>query len=73
MRTHCTRAEYEQEVDMTLAGSFPASDPPSWTLGVPDEHKLDPADPLSPTPAAPARADQRSRRAADSDQPAVVP
>jgi hypothetical protein len=28
-----TRAEYETEVDVTLAGSFPASDPPSWTLG----------------------------------------
>jgi hypothetical protein len=28
-----TRAEYEKEVDATLAGSFPASDPPSWTLG----------------------------------------
>ena len=28
-----SRAEYEMEVDATLAGSFPASDPPSWTLG----------------------------------------
>ena len=28
-----TRAEYERELDTTLAGSFPASDPPSWTLG----------------------------------------
>jgi hypothetical protein len=29
-----TRADYERELDMTLAGSFPASDPPFWTLGV---------------------------------------
>ena len=24
----------EAEIDETLAGSFPASDPPSWTLGI---------------------------------------
>ena len=29
-----TRARYEQELDMALAGSFPASDPPPWTFGV---------------------------------------
>src|SRR5688500_723221 len=29
-----TRAEYDRELDMTLAGSFPASDPPFWTFGV---------------------------------------
>ena len=36
MHTHyaLTRAEYERELDVTLAGSFPASDPPPWTLGV---------------------------------------
>lgn len=28
-----TRAEFEREVDLVLAGSFPASDPPPWTLG----------------------------------------
>lgn len=24
----------EDEIDLNLIGSFPASDPPSWTLGV---------------------------------------
>ena len=28
------RAEYEREIDVALAGSFPASDPLPWTLGV---------------------------------------
>jgi hypothetical protein len=28
-----TRAEYERELDAVIAGSFPASDPPPWTLG----------------------------------------
>mgnify|MGYP003575239963 CR=1 FL=1 len=28
-----TRAEYERELDATIAGSFPASDPAPWTLG----------------------------------------
>lgn len=27
-------ARYERELDRALAGSFPASDPPPWTLGV---------------------------------------
>lgn len=36
MRTHdaLSRAEFERELDVTLAGSFPASDPPPWTFGV---------------------------------------
>lgn len=36
MQSHygLTRADYERELDITLAGSFPASDPPPWTLGV---------------------------------------
>ena len=24
----------EEEIDLNLIGSFPASDPPSWTLGI---------------------------------------
>jgi hypothetical protein len=35
------RADYERELDMTLAGSFPASDPPFWTLGVSPRPDLD--------------------------------
>jgi len=27
----------EDEIDLNLAGAFPASDPPSWTLGT-DHH-----------------------------------
>src|SRR5688500_16962652 len=36
MQSHymLTRAEFERELDVTLAGSFPASDPPPWTFGV---------------------------------------
>lgn len=36
MHTHyaLTRAEDERELDVALAGSFPASDPPPWTFGV---------------------------------------
>jgi hypothetical protein len=36
MKTHYarSRAEYESDVDLALAGSFPASDPPPWTFGV---------------------------------------
>jgi hypothetical protein len=35
MKSHAalTRAQYERELDLTLAESFPASDPPPWTLG----------------------------------------
>lgn len=33
----------EQEMDDTLDDTFPASDPPSWTMGVDDARKV-PAD-----------------------------
>jgi hypothetical protein len=32
----------EDEIDETLAASFPASDPPSWTLGT--DHVVEPAE-----------------------------
>jgi hypothetical protein len=31
-----TITEEERQIDQTLADSFPASDPPSWTLGTTD-------------------------------------
>ena len=37
----------EREVDRTLADSFPASDPPSWTLGT--DHADAPPDDSSDT------------------------
>jgi hypothetical protein len=36
-----TRADHERDLDLTLAGSFPASDPPYWTLGVSAQSELD--------------------------------
>jgi hypothetical protein len=43
MKSHyaLTRAEYERKLDMTLAASFPASDPPFWTLGESSPPDLD--------------------------------
>ena len=42
----------EQALDAALADSFPASDPPSWTLGV--THVPPPTDPTAPIDATPA-------------------
>ena len=39
-----TRAEYEKEVDATLAGSFPASDPPSSDPNPDDDTALEEKD-----------------------------
>jgi len=34
----------EAEIDETLAGSFPASDPPSWTLGTNHHDETQPSE-----------------------------
>jgi hypothetical protein len=34
------RADYERELDLALAGSFPASDPLPWTLGIAAEPQM---------------------------------
>ena len=47
-----TRAEYERELDMTLAGSFPASDPPPWTLGASWWRDVEDTVVAAPVPAA---------------------
>ena len=48
-----TRADFEHEVDLALAGSFPASDPPPWTLGaVPPTFATVPDPPGTASPAA---------------------
>ena len=50
-----TRDELEREVDLALAGSFPASDPPPWTFGAaPVELEGEPSrrPPASVAPAA---------------------
>jgi hypothetical protein len=47
-----TRAEYERELDAAIAGSFPASDPPPWTLGASAWMDLKGAARPVPTPAA---------------------
>jgi len=54
MQSHqsLSRAEYERDVDVTLAGSFPASDPPSWTLGASPWMALGDTVIAAPVPAA---------------------
>lgn len=51
-----THDEMEREIDLAVAGSFPASDPPPWTLGA-----TPPAPPVpvrhSPAAIAPAAID----------------
>lgn len=46
------RGKYERELDMTLAGSFPASDPPSWTFGVTSSAEVESPVFARPRPAA---------------------
>jgi hypothetical protein len=43
-----TREEMDREIDLAVAGSFPASDPPPWTLGA------TPSAPPMPRPHSPA-------------------
>lgn len=45
------RARYEREIDVALAGSFPASDPLPWTLGFAVEPEVVMSEPL-PRPRA---------------------
>ena len=47
-----TRAEYERALDRTLAGSFPASDPPPWTLGASSWSDVEDTVVAAPVPAA---------------------
>jgi hypothetical protein len=47
-----TRDEYERELDTTLDGSFPASDPPSWTLGASSWMNIRDTVIAAPVPAA---------------------
>lgn len=49
-----TREEMDREIDLAVAGSFPASDPPPWTLGAtaPGESISPPQAPVARTAAA---------------------
>jgi hypothetical protein len=47
-----SRFEFERSLDRTLSSSFPASDPPPWTLGVPADEDYFSAAPAVAIPAA---------------------
>jgi hypothetical protein len=51
-----THEEMDREVDLAVAGSFPASDPPPWTLGATTSTSPLPRPP-SPARLAPAAID----------------
>jgi len=51
-----TREEMDREIDLAVAGSFPASDPPPWTLGATLSAPLAPS-PRLPAAIAPAAID----------------
>jgi hypothetical protein len=51
-----TREEMDREIDLAVAGSFPASDPPPWTLGATPSAAPMPR-PHSPAAIAPAAID----------------
>lgn len=57
MTTHAmTHEDMEREIDLAVAGSFPASDPPPWTLGATSWAPPMPG-PHSPAAIAPAAID----------------
>lgn len=65
-----THEDMEREIDLAVAGSFPASDPPPWTLGATAPAPPVPG-PHSPAALAPAAIDVviaagRGRRRAGS-------
>jgi hypothetical protein len=47
-----TREEMDREIDLAVAGSFPASDPPPWTLGATPPALPEPHSPAAIAPAA---------------------
>jgi hypothetical protein len=51
----------EEEIDYNLMGSFPASDPPSWTLGVrPNKTSCDEFEGEKPSPHDPSHQNEPS-------------
>jgi hypothetical protein len=47
-----TPEEMDREIDLALTGSFPASDPPPWTLGAAPEPPVPSPPPAAVAPAA---------------------